>query len=113
MGQHLITMPGGKGTIEMRGPSGRLKYLGEGRFDIRGRSQKAYKNIGMIAGGSGLTPMLQILRAIAHSPKDRTQVTFIFANQEGQFSSRFSPPFSLHLSHPSHPISPSHPPLFS
>jgi cytochrome-b5 reductase len=34
----------------------------------------------MIAGGTGITPMLQIIRAILKNPSDRTQISLIFAN---------------------------------
>lgn len=34
-----------------------------------------------IAGGSGLTPMLQVIQEIARNPDDKTKVSFIFANQ--------------------------------
>lgn len=34
-----------------------------------------------IAGGSGLTPMLQVIQAIVLNPDDKTQVTFLFANK--------------------------------
>ena len=34
-----------------------------------------------IAGGSGLTPMLQVIKEIARNPEDKTKVSFIFANQ--------------------------------
>jgi len=34
-----------------------------------------------IAGGSGLTPMLQVIKEIARNPQDTTEVTFVFANQ--------------------------------
>lgn len=34
-----------------------------------------------IAGGSGLTPMLQVIKEIERNPEDKTQVSFIFANQ--------------------------------
>jgi cytochrome-b5 reductase len=36
--------------------------------------------LGMIAGGSGVTPMLQIVRGIARNPEDKTQVSLIYAN---------------------------------
>jgi cytochrome-b5 reductase len=39
------------------------------------------KNLGLIAGGTGITPMLQIIRDIAHNPDDHTIVHLIFANQ--------------------------------
>lgn len=34
----------------------------------------------MIAGGTGITPMLQIIRAIMKNPKDKTKVSLIYAN---------------------------------
>jgi cytochrome-b5 reductase len=38
------------------------------------------KKIGMIAGGTGLTPMYQVLLKILNDPTDKTEVSFIFAN---------------------------------
>ncbi|KAF7721922.1 hypothetical protein EC973_003935 [Apophysomyces ossiformis] len=38
------------------------------------------KEIGMIAGGTGITPMLQIVRAIVRNPNDKTKVTLLFGN---------------------------------
>jgi cytochrome-b5 reductase len=35
---------------------------------------------GMIAGGTGITPMLQIIRAILKNSSDRTKISLIFAN---------------------------------
>eukprot|EP01114_Cavostelium_apophysatum_P004839 TRINITY_DN1524_c0_g1_i1.p1 TRINITY_DN1524_c0_g1~~TRINITY_DN1524_c0_g1_i1.p1 ORF type:complete len:337 (-),score=95.05 TRINITY_DN1524_c0_g1_i1:18-1028(-) len=40
------------------------------------------KEIGMIAGGTGLTPMLQVAHEILKNPEDKTKVTFVFANIE-------------------------------
>jgi cytochrome-b5 reductase len=34
----------------------------------------------MIAGGTGLTPMLQIIKAILKNPNDKTKITLIYAN---------------------------------
>ena len=34
-----------------------------------------------IAGGSGLRPMLQVIKEIARNPTDTTEVMFVFANQ--------------------------------
>jgi cytochrome-b5 reductase len=34
-----------------------------------------------VAGGSGLTPMLQVIKEIARNPEDKTEVNFVFANQ--------------------------------
>ncbi|KAI8808344.1 putative NADH-cytochrome b5 reductase 1 [Cladochytrium replicatum] len=38
------------------------------------------KEIGMIAGGSGITPMLQIIKAILANPNDKTTIKLMFAN---------------------------------
>jgi len=38
------------------------------------------KNIGMVAGGTGLTPMLQVAREVLKNSHDKTNVSFIFAN---------------------------------
>ena len=50
-------------TIDVRGPSGNLVYNGRGAFSIR-KDKKSepktstYKKVSMIAGGTGITPML-------------------------------------------------------
>jgi len=35
----------------------------------------------MIAGGTGITPMLQVIREILSNPEDTTEINLIFANQ--------------------------------
>lgn len=73
-------------TIDFRGPSGKLEYLGYGVFSIRGKSKEPpvevhAKNLAMIAGGTGITPMLQLIRYITKDPKDDTKLSLLFANQ--------------------------------
>ncbi len=83
MSQHLNSLKIGD-TILMQGPKGHLEYLGKGSFTITKRgeiTQYRKKKIGMIAGGTGITPMLQIIRAIQKNSDDRTEVWLIFANQ--------------------------------
>lgn len=56
-------------TIEAKGPKGQMKY------------HPGYcAQIGMIAGGTGITPMLQIIRAVLKDPKDTTLLSLIYAN---------------------------------
>ena len=43
-------------------------------------------NVGLIAGGTGITPMLQIIKAIIKDPEDDTKVSLLFANQVCVFS---------------------------
>lgn len=39
------------------------------------------QQITMIAGGSGITPMIQVLRRIVSNPSDKTKVQLIYANK--------------------------------
>merc|ERR1712023_557432 len=39
------------------------------------------KAIGMIAGGTGITPMLQIINEILRDPGDKTDIYLLFANK--------------------------------
>ncbi|XP_041072213.1 NADH-cytochrome b5 reductase 3-like [Carcharodon carcharias] len=73
-------------VIDFRGPSGLLIYKGKGQFAIRPDKKseakiKTVKKVGMIAGGTGITPMLQLIRAIVKNPDDHTICYLLFANQ--------------------------------
>ncbi|XP_072340975.1 NADH-cytochrome b5 reductase 3-like [Scyliorhinus torazame] len=73
-------------VIDFRGPSGLLVYKGKGQFAIRPDKKseakiKMVKQVGMIAGGTGITPMLQLMRAIVKDPADQTICHLLFANQ--------------------------------
>ncbi|ETI20438.1 NADH-cytochrome b5 reductase 1 [Cladophialophora carrionii CBS 160.54] len=66
---HMTTLKIGD-TMKVRGPKGAMVY-----------TPNMCKRIGMIAGGTGITPMLQIIRAINRGrPQDTTKVDLIFAN---------------------------------
>ncbi|KAG0139940.1 hypothetical protein CROQUDRAFT_665819 [Cronartium quercuum f. sp. fusiforme G11] len=56
-------------SIQVKGPKGQMKY-----------HSNLCKRIGMIAGGTGITPMLQIIRACVKDPNDKTQIKLIYAN---------------------------------
>lgn len=53
--------------IQVRGPFGKLTYLGDGFFKILTKfkpltfREKTYKKVGMIAGGTGITPFYQVI----------------------------------------------------
>lgn len=55
--------------IRVKGPKGQFTY-----------SPTLSRHIGMIAGGTGITPMLQIIRAALKNPADRTKLSLIYAN---------------------------------
>ncbi|KAM9376118.1 NADH-cytochrome b5 reductase 2 [Pholidichthys leucotaenia] len=85
MSQYLDNMTIGD-TIDFRGPSGLLIYKCNSQFSIRPDKKsepkvRTFKHIGMIAGGTGITPMLQLIRRITADPSDNTKCSLIFANQ--------------------------------
>jgi cytochrome-b5 reductase len=56
--------------VEIRGPKGEMKY-----------HKNLVKELGMIAGGTGITPMFQIIRRICEDPRDDTKTTLLYANK--------------------------------
>jgi len=59
--------PGAKVTL--KGPIQKIPYKANMK-----------KEIGMLAGGTGITPMLQVLRKICDDPSDKTKVHLVFLN---------------------------------
>ncbi|KAK7892043.1 hypothetical protein WMY93_024006 [Mugilogobius chulae] len=85
MSQYLDNMAIGE-SIDFRGPNGLLIYKGNGKFSIRPDKKsepklKTFKHVAMIAGGTGITPMLQLVRKITSDSSDNTKCSLIFANQ--------------------------------
>ena len=62
------------------GPVGRHAYRGDGILAI-GRKERKCAHIGLLAGGTGVTPMLQIVRSVLSNPRDKTRLSLLFANQ--------------------------------
>ena len=88
--QHMHSLKIGD-TLDFSGPKGRYEYRGKGTFTIKrlksqggGFEIRKAKKIGMIAGGTGITPMLQVMRAVMRDGGDKTQMSLIFANQTEQ-----------------------------
>jgi cytochrome-b5 reductase len=72
MSPHLHSLVAGS-SLEVRGPVGRFKYM-----------KNSHKHMGLIAGGTGLTPCLQVIRCILEGPEgegDDTKFTLLFQNR--------------------------------
>lgn len=84
MSQHLNNLNIGDNML-MRGPKGNITYHNNGEFTIIKNSVEhkiKAKKLGLIAGGTGITPMLQLLNAIVHSHSHNDlDISLIFANQ--------------------------------
>ncbi|KAG9063306.1 hypothetical protein KI688_004192 [Linnemannia hyalina] len=69
-------------SIAIKGPVGSFTYNGQGRYSHSSGRKGQCLQIGMICGGSGLTPMYQVIQAIlADKMQDATKVSLIFGNR--------------------------------
>ena len=66
--------------IEMKGPIGKFEYCGHGKCAVNGKVRQV-KNFVMICGGSGITPIYQVFRAIMQDREDTTQCTILDGNR--------------------------------
>jgi len=68
MSKHMSTLNPGD-TLEFKGPFSKIEI-----------KPNMKKQIGMIAGGTGITPMLQVIEKILQDPKDKTKINLLYAN---------------------------------
>ncbi|PLB39783.1 cytochrome b5 [Aspergillus candidus] len=68
-GKYLANLEVGDKVL-FRGPKGAMRY-----------KKGLCKKIGMIAGGTGITPMYQLIRAICENDRDTTEIHLIYANR--------------------------------
>ena len=75
-------------SCDFTGPKGMKTYQGRGVFAVQrlrsqggGFEKRKCARLGMIAGGSGITPMLQVSRAILGDSRDKVKMSLLFANQ--------------------------------
>jgi nitrate reductase (NAD(P)H) len=66
--------------VEFKGPVGKFTYLGKGKVSLNGK-ERSVKSFRMICGGSGITPIFQVLRAIMQDPEDTTTCVVLDGNR--------------------------------
>ncbi|GAA5967839.1 hypothetical protein JCM11641_005782 [Rhodosporidiobolus odoratus] len=67
--------------VEFKGPLGSFEWLRAGACRWKGVEKKV-KHIGMVCGGSGITPILQVLRGVLHDAADSdTKLYVLNANK--------------------------------
>lgn len=79
MSQYLDRLKIGD-TIDVKGPVGHFTYLGNGDY-IKNRHRGHIKRFTMIAGGTGITPMYQVIKSILKNATDRTEIKLLYANR--------------------------------
>lgn len=70
MGNHMFAMQPGEELL-VKGPFEKFAY-----------KPNMWKHVGMIAGGTGIAPMYQVIRSILENPKDKTRIALIYANNQ-------------------------------
>jgi cytochrome-b5 reductase len=70
MGSYLFSLRPGE-EVMMKGPFQKFQY-----------SPTWKKHVGMIAGGTGIAPMYQVIREAVENKKDNTQISLLYANHE-------------------------------
>ncbi|KAI1100116.1 hypothetical protein F4804DRAFT_344970 [Jackrogersella minutella] len=79
MTQALDAIPTGH-FVDFKGPVGKFEYLSRGLCSISGQQRKVKRFI-MICGGSGITPIFQVLRAVLTDSEDPTSCLVINGNR--------------------------------
>ncbi|KAJ1658179.1 NADH-cytochrome b5 reductase [Dispira simplex] len=68
MSKHISSLkPGDK--LDVKGPIFKYSY-----------KPNMHETLGLIAGGTGITPMYQIIRKVLRDPTDKTSISLLFAN---------------------------------
>lgn len=68
MSEHMFSMEPGQ-RLDFKGPISKYPW-----------TANKHSHIALICGGTGITPMYQVARAIFNNPDDKTKVTLVFAN---------------------------------
>jgi len=81
MSQYMDTLKVGD-TLDIEGPTGMNEYMGGGKFKV-GKREIQCKHLAMMSGGTGITPMLQVMAAILKEPagSGAPKMSLLYANQ--------------------------------
>ncbi|KAJ2926667.1 hypothetical protein H1R20_g10437, partial [Candolleomyces eurysporus] len=63
-------------AVELKGPIGHFTWQGDGKALIHGTTT-VVREVGMVCAGSGITPILQVLRGIFEDPSDTTTKAWV------------------------------------
>ncbi|GAA99887.1 uncharacterized protein L969DRAFT_95304 [Mixia osmundae IAM 14324] len=68
MTEHIHSLKAGD-KLAMKGPIPKIAY-----------KANEFETIGMVGGGSGITPLWQVMQAIDNNPADKTKVVLLYSN---------------------------------
>ena len=81
MSQYLESVPIGTELV-FRGPCGRIEYRENGDFAL-GKEKRHFRNVGMIAGGTGITPMYQLIHHVleTRATSNKLHLSLVYGNR--------------------------------
>ncbi|RWA09052.1 hypothetical protein EKO27_g6055 [Xylaria grammica] len=79
MTQALDSLPLGH-FVDFKGPHGKFEYVGRGLCTVSGRERKVQRFV-MVCGGSGITPIFAVLRAVLADREDPTLCVVLDGNR--------------------------------
>lgn len=79
MSQAMDSLPIGH-FVDFKGPIGKFEYQGRGLCTVNGQARKV-KRFLMICGGSGITPIFQVFRAVMQDKDDETKCVVLDGNR--------------------------------
>jgi NAD(P)H-flavin reductase len=79
LSQHFVSLSPGD-CVQVKGPLGSWEYLGRGNF-LEKKTLHCVRHFGLLAAGSGLTPVLQVIYAVLRNPDDSTTLSLLFSNK--------------------------------
>ena len=81
MGQYLAAKQVGDKVL-MEGPVGRITYKGNATFYHRiKKTEFKVTKLGLIAGGSGITPLFEVMDAIYRASEKCVSVKMLYSNK--------------------------------
>ena len=79
MSMAMESLPIGHG-VDFKGPVGKFEYCGRGQYTINSKSRSVNRFV-MICGGSGVTPIYQVFRAVMRDTEDKTSCIVLNGNR--------------------------------
>lgn len=80
LGAYLLTKNVGD-KVTMEGPLGRISYKGNNIFAPKGKPERRVTKLGLIPGGSGITPLFSIMNAIYKAREEGISVKMLYSNK--------------------------------
>lgn len=80
LSQYLGSLQVGS-TVDFKGPLGHVTYQGQGRLHLGGIDVRQVRTFVMLCGGTGITPIYQVMQAVLRDEADATKLIVIYANR--------------------------------